>query len=263
MWSGLLAGLLALAAAGCRIQTPRFAAEILPLRLGETEVLLAVHSTDRPRPAFLVLHENERTAVEAGLEAIRARGGRLVAVQAQGERLVAFELGGETWWFDSNRVFTETGAQATLLAQNGSAPAEVLAEVRRFAEAVLEVYEAGSLDLLITLHNNTEDRYSAASYAPGGDLAEDAAGVHLPPEADPDDFFFVTDRRLYDALVPEGFPVVLQDNARVTDDGSLSVWAGQRDLPYVNVEAQHGHREAQIRMLEALARALDQLPAPE
>ncbi|MFP5288561.1 MAG: hypothetical protein ACLGI9_22690, partial [Thermoanaerobaculia bacterium] len=152
-WSTLIAGLLVLAAAGCHVQPPRLASENIPLRLGETGIAFAVHSTDRREPAFLVLHENERTVVEAGLEAIRARGGRLVQVQAQGGRLVEIELDGATWRFDPNRVFTEAGAEATLQRHNGSAPASVLAEVRRFAEAVLEIYGAGSLPVLITLHN--------------------------------------------------------------------------------------------------------------
>jgi hypothetical protein len=74
--------------------------------------------------------------------------------------------------------------------------------------------------------------------------------VHLPPESDPDDFFFVTDPDLFAGLAEEGFPVVLQDNARAT------VWAARQGIPYVNVEAQHGHRERQIEMLEALLRWL-------
>lgn len=52
---------------------------------------------------------------------------------------------------------------------------------------------------------------------------------------------------------------MLQDNVQVTDDGSLSVRAARNGLPYVNVEAQHGHREQQVRMLEALHRALARL----
>ena len=40
--------------------------------------------------------------------------------------------------------------------------------------------------------------------------------------------------------------------ALATDDGSLSVYAGQRGRPYVNVEAQHGHAREQRRMFEAL-----------
>lgn len=213
---------------------------------------------------FLVLHADERTAVEAGLETIRARGGRLVQVEARGNRLVAFEIEGETWRFDPNRIFTEAGAEATLLRYNGSAPAAVLAEVRGAAAAILEAYgtgseESGPVRPILTLHNNTDGEYSAASYLPEGDLAEDAAEVHLPTDADPDDFFFVTEPGLYAALAAEGFPVVLQDNARVTDDGSLSVWAAGQGIPYVNVEAEHGHRERQLEMLAALARVLGSL----
>jgi hypothetical protein len=251
--------LLVLAVAGCHVQPVHFPIEAIPHRLGDTEITIAVHSAEDAGPAFLVLHDNENTAVEAGLEAIRTRGGRLVEVQARGRRLVAFEMEGQTWRFDPNRVFTEAGAEATLQSHSGSAPPEILAEVRRFADAVLAVYGAESLPLLATLHNNTAGEYSALSYTPEGDHAQDAAAVHLPPGADPDNFFFVTDPTLYDALAAEGFAVVLQDNTRVTDDGSLSIWAARRGVPYVNVEARHGDREGQVRMLEALARVLPSL----
>ena len=248
----LAAGLLALAAGCFRSPAPR----AIPLQLGATEVPFAVHATDRSRLAFLVLHANERTAVEAGLEVLRTRKGRLVELQAQRRRLVTFELDGQTWRLDPNRIFTEAGAEATLQEHSGSAPPEVLAEVQKFASAVLATFEVGSLQTIVTLHNNSEGEYSAASYLPEGELALDAAAVHLPPEADPDDFFFVTDPDLYAGLAEEGFPVVLQDNERAADDGSLSVWAARQGVPYVNVESQHGHRERQIEMLEALLRRL-------
>jgi hypothetical protein len=255
------AGFLAMLAVGCQ----RAPHQAVPLQLGATEIPFAVHTTDRPGPAFLVLHADEQTAVQAGLEAIRARGGRLVEVVAQGRRYVAFEMNGETWRFDPNRIFTEAGAEATLSQRSGSAPPEVVAEVRRFANSILDAYRLDRglpprlpVDFpIITLHNNAEGEYSAASYLPEGDHAEDAIAVHLPPDADPDDFFFVTHPAIYTGLAAEGLTVVLQDNAQVTDDGSLSVWASRQDIPYVNVEAEHGHRERQIAMLEALARVLE------
>lgn len=178
-------------------------------------------------------------------------------VEGQGRRLVTFEVEGERWRFDPNRIFTEVGAEATLVEYNGSAPSAVIAEVRDLAEAILAAYGIDQGEPILALHNNSEGEYSAASYLPEGELASDASAVHLPPEADPDDFFFVTEAGLYAALAAEGFPVVLQDNARVTDDGSLSVWASRQGIPYVNVEAEHGHRERQLEMLEALARVLD------
>jgi hypothetical protein len=255
-------GLLAMTAAGCHAQPPRSVPEIVAHRLGNTEIAFAVHSTDRPQPAYLVLHDDEDTAVEAGLETLQSLGGRLVEVRARGRRLLSFDLGGQTWRFDPNRVFTDAGAEATLRSHSGGGdtPGDVLAEVRRFADAVLAVYGVNSTPLVITLHNNTEGDYSAASYMMGGGLARSAAAVHLPTGADPDDFFFVTDPGLFHALVLEGFPVVLQDNLQVTDDGSLSVWAGRRGIPYVNIEAQHGNRERQTQMLDALVRVLAKGP---
>ena len=251
------AGFLALTVLACH----RAPQQALHLRLGATEIPFAVHTTDRPGPAFLVLPADEQTAVQAGLEAIRARGGRLVEVVAQRGRYVSFEMDGETWRFDPNRIFTDAGAEETLSDRSGSAPPEVLAEVRRFANALLDAYRperSASIEFpIITLHNNTVGEYSAANYLPGSDLAGDAIAVHLPPGADPDDFFFVTDPALYTGLAAEGFTVVLQDNAQVTDDGSLSVWASRQNIPYVNIEAEHGHRERQIAMLEALARVID------
>lgn len=248
------AGLLGIC--GCHADPSALATETRLLRLGQTEIAVTVHTgpSHPDHPLFLVLHDDEDTAVTAGLGAVRARGGRLVEVRAQGRRLVAFAMAGGTWRFDPNRVFSEPGLEATLREHNGSAPVEVAAEVRRFAEEILALPDPGPL--LVTLHNNADGGYSAASYLPGGDLAGDAAFVHLPLDADPDDFFFVTDPGLYDRLAAEGFAVVLQDNARANDDGSLSVWAGRAGIPYVNVETEHGHTLRQARMLAALSRVL-------
>ncbi|HLA64677.1 MAG TPA: hypothetical protein VK610_09640, partial [Rhodothermales bacterium] len=208
---------------------------------------------------YLVVHDDENTAVAAGLAAVQTWGGRLVELHAQGERYVTFRHAGREWSVDPNRIFTEAGVRRTLRDRNGSAPAVVVLAVRRFAEAVIADY--GAPPVVVALHNNTDANYSAASYRPGGSEAAEAAAVTIPNGADPDDFFFTTDQDLYDALVAEGFSVVLQNNAGATDDGSLSVWAAQRGRPYVNVEAQHGHEWMQRHMLDALARVLEEAAA--
>lgn len=228
----------------------------VPVRLGETALTLEVHapSDSAEGVRYLVVHDDENTAVAAGLAAVQAGGGRLVELHAQGERYVTFRHAGREWSVDPNRIYTDAGARRTLRDRNGSAPAVVVLAVRRFAEAVIADY--GAPPVVVALHNNTEDNYSAASYRPGGSEAAEAAAVTIPAGADPDDFFFTTDRALYDAIAAEGFSVVLQNNAGATDDGSLSVWAAQRGRPYVNVEAQHGHEREQRRMLDALSRIL-------
>jgi hypothetical protein len=152
-------------------------------------------------------------------------------------------------------VFTDAGRARTLTALSRNTP-EARAALEALADSVLAVYAETDPAVVVTLHNNTDARYSARSYAAGGDYAADAEAVMIHDGSDPDDFFFVTDRALYDALVARGFNAVLQDNAAATDDGSLSVWAAQNGRPYVNVEAQHGHRGVQEEMIRALAEVL-------
>ena len=131
--------------------------------------------------------------------------------------------------------------------------------VERFARDLLSIYAIERADVVIALHNNTEGHYSALSYDKGGELASDAAAVFIKDGSDPDDFFFVTERAVFDALRRRGFNVVFQDNRRVTDDGSLSVYCGRAGVRYINVEAQHGHRDQQVAMLLALRNVLEEI----
>ncbi len=230
--------------------------------LGDGTVAVRVHTapiTDAlASPGFetfplnaLNLHDDEDTSVEAALDVVRQRGGRVVELVHSGGRTVTFRVGGQTYEADPNRMFTPSGRRRTLGAFSEDAPA-ARAALATFADAVLAVYSAVPPAVVVTLHNNTDGRYSARSYEPGAEYASDAAAVTVHDGADPDDFFFVTDRPLYEALVARGFNAVLQDNAAATDDGSLSVWAARQGVPYVNVEAERGHRTAQARMIDAL-----------
>ena len=234
---------------------PREAPAVRPLRLGETSVDLVLHHEEGVSLAMLNLHDDESTSVDAALDVIRQSSGRIVELSHTGDRNVIFEVDGARYEADPNRMFTEAGRERTLAALSIASP-EALAALAVFADEVLTAYTALDPAVVVTLHNNTEGRYSAASYGPGGDYEGDAEAVTIHDGSDPDDFFFVTDADLYRQLTERGFNAVLQDNARATDDGSLSVWAAQNGRPYVNVEAQHGHREEQARMIRALAEVL-------
>lgn len=225
------------------------------LALGDTVLTVVVHTARAPGLTYLNLHDNENTAVEAALDVLARHGGRLVELVHSGERNVAFRVGDSTYTFDPNRIFTDAGADTTLARLGASSPA-AHAAVRAFADAVLALLDPAALTAVVTVHNNTEASYSVLSYTGGGDYEADALFVHVASDEDADDFFFVTERGLYDRLRSEGFNAVLQDNAAATDDGSLSVYAGREGLPYVNVEAQHGHRAEQIEMLETLQEIL-------
>ena len=221
--------------------------------LGSARIQIRTHRHEGPMAdAFsaLNLHDDESTSVLAALDVIRTRGGRVVELVHTGERNVAFRVDDADFAADPNRMFTDAGRRRTLADKSRDTP-EARAALDAFAESVLAAYAPGA-PAVVTLHNNTDDNYSARSYLAGAAYATDAAAVTVHPGTDADDFFFVTDRALYDALVARGFNAVLQDNDAATDDGSLSVWAAQQGVPYVNVEAQHGHRAEQARMIEAL-----------
>ncbi len=213
---------------------------------------------------YLNLHHDEQTSVEAARNALFVPGfgnptALLCALTHTGGRNVAFDMGGQRFTFDPNRMFTDRGARLSLerLSHSDSAAADVpqavVDKVRRFAGALVDSLRLDARPYVVALHNNTEANYSAESYLPGREYAGDAAEVHLAPEADPDNFFFVTTRELFGRLSGLGFNVVLQNNETATDDGSLSVYCGRKGIGYVNVEAQHGHLEAQQRMIRALA----------
>ena len=221
------------------------------VHIGETpvEIRISERPCERDCWSAINVHDDEDTAVEAGLAVLRREGGRLVELRHGGTRNLGFRLGGEAFTVDPNRIFTDAGRARTLASLSRDTPA-ARAAVAAFADTLLAIY--GRPVLVLALHNNTEDNYSAASYAPGGTEAREAAEVRLTPGTDPDDFVFVTDPDLYRSLLESQFNVVLQNNDAMTDDGSLSVWAAQNGLRYANVEAQHGHLEADMHMIDAL-----------
>jgi hypothetical protein len=219
--------------------------------VGDREVRVLEHSCGEGGFTIFNMHDDEDTAVEASLEVIRKYGGRLIELRHNGERLISFRLGTESYRVDPNRIFTDSGLRKTLENYSTySRPA--FDEVNDFASALLSDFGLDNTGLIVTAHNNGKDEYSAESYLAGAAYENDASQVFIAEGSDPDDFFFVTGISVFEKLKEAGFNVVLQNNQTVTDDGSLSVLAGRKGIPYINCEAEKGHLEEQIRMLEAV-----------
>jgi hypothetical protein len=227
-------------------------------RVGETEIEVAITEKPGARFVYVNLHDDENTSVEAVQDVLKRSGGRLVELRHTGERIVEFTLMANDYRVDPNRIFTAAGVHATLERQSRYSDKAARA-VTRFAGELLAAYRLERVDSVIALHNNTPDMYSALSYAAEGKYAHDAEDVFIRDGSDPDDFFFVTDRAVFDALKRSEYNVVLQDNRRVTDDGSLSVYCGKANVRYVNVEAENGHLEEQTQMILDLVSILNKL----
>lgn len=229
--------------------------QIHTLPLGDDSVSVVIHSENRPGHRYLVLHDDENTAVETALATVREHGGAVLELRHRGERNVHFALEGQSYQFDPNRIFTEAGAVRTLEQESGRPVApRVVDLVRVLADSIVRFVVPDGNAPVVTVHNNTGDEYTVLSYQPGGDMEAEAQFVHLAPDEDVDDFIFTTDAEIYRWARDAGMNAVLQRMPPVTDDGSLSVYAALNDIPYVNFEAEHGHYESQLRMLTLWAR---------
>src|SRR5690606_11673915 len=222
--------------------------EICSVSLGDSTVHLAIHGSADAPVYFLNLHDNENTSVEAALEVMKTLPGRLVEIKHTGERLIAFSVGNRSYQFDPNRMFTPEGRRATL-NRYGSFSLAAEKAVAVFADTVLQVYGIDRAGCIVTLHNNTNNDFSAKSYLPGAIYEKEARKVYIEPGTDTDDFVVVTRRRFYRYFKRHGINVVLQ-HPDPTDDGSLSVYAEQLGIPYINIEAEDGHLQEQMRMIQ-------------
>lgn len=232
------------------------------LALGDASVGLSVSAAPCDDGVLLLgLHDSEQSARLAAEQAWPAPAARLAWLANGQRRALSFTVNGETYRADPNRIFTPAGVASTLAHYGKDAAAARLA-LARFAGQLLAVAGVGQASAVVALHNNHPGGYSAASYLAGGKLSAAARAVHLGEPQAPDNFFYLTDARLFAALSAQGFNVVLQDNARVPDDGSLSVFAARRGLVYVNVEARQGEVAAQRRMLVALRALLRDAQCP-
>lgn len=221
----------------------------VPLRLGDTTVIMNTRRWGSLPLVFLNVHENEVASVAAAESVLATTGGILIRLQHGGERFIDFTLSGRQYTLDPNRIYSDVGAS---LSVSPSDPAAIRA-ARDFARSLVSHLPPGPV---VALHNNTRgEPLTIYSYAPGGIYAAEAGNIHIEPGASPDDFFLVTTRPLFNALAAKRFNVVLQ-SASPTDDGSMSVYYAKHGIPYVNIEAEHGAVERQKRMVQAVVEVM-------
>lgn len=230
-------------------ETARFA-----FQLGNRKVYInkTVYDSTQ-RHVVIQLHGNETTALEAALQTMDIRGGSLLRIDHK-QRNISFQLHGKRYTFDPNRMFSRRGIQASLQKYGNYSTAAINA-IDAFARFFLSKIPDSAL--IIAMHNNSDKQFSALSYRNDRDYKDVAADLYINDVLDADDFYFLTDRKLFDELRHLGYNVVLQNNRKAPDDGSLSIWCGRRNRKYVNIEAQMGAVNTQQTMLEELLAMLE------
>jgi len=230
----------------------------VPFKIGNAIVTAEIFQHGKPWPTMINVHDDENTSVAAGKIVIEQSGGRLIALSHGGKRLVTFQLNGERYSFDPNRIFSDAGIRDTLERRSTYSEAAHRA-VKRFAAQYLEHFGLDREPVIVALHNTVDGTYSIESYRPGAEHAASAAALSISTNRSRFDFYYVTDQRFFDYLKHRDFNVVLQDNAAVTDDGSLSVYFAREGIPYINIEAELNHLNAQIEMVRVARGMLNEL----
>lgn len=227
----------------------------VPYRIGETVVLIKVseYGSERTK-VFINLHADEMTSVQAATRMLEEEGGLLIRIDNHRKRNIRFKLGGRYYQFDPNRIFSRDGIGQTL-RQLGPTSAAAINAVDGFAQRLLKLIPAAA-KYVVALHNNTDGKFGVSSYLPGADRQWDARKVYANNSQDDDDIFFTTDSILYERLAAERYNTILQDNVNVKRDGSLSVYCGERNIPYLNCETQHGKVQQYSEMIRFASRQI-------
>lgn len=200
---------------------------------------------------FVALHQDETTAVAAFYQFQQNnwfKDLRFFQLLQKSDRLIYFYNTKKQFAVDPNRMFSIAGIQASLKIHNKKKmiPTDLVDEIHSFADSLLHhILPKDSTVYIVALHNNTNKNYSILSYKNSNDVDT----IHLSSIDDPDDFYLVTERSDFNFFVGRNRNVALQSK-QAFDDGSLSIYCQQRNIPYINIEAEHGHLQQQELMIK-------------
>jgi len=218
--------------------------------LEEEKVWVNIYEGPRPGLTFVNLHDNENTSAEAAKVYIRSHGGRLVELIHGRGREVVIRRHGILNRFDPNRMFTENGLRQTLDYFHNLSN-ENIAIATDFAQKLAGIINVGKAKAIISVHNNTPGKLTIKDFQPGQWYGDDAREVFINPAEHPDDFFFTNSPTVFRALRTLRYNAALMA-VDPPDRGTLGNYVNNSAGIYILVEAEHGHLDRQIRMLEDL-----------
>ncbi len=229
---------------------PGTTASTTTLYLGEERVWVHVHEGPTPGLTFVNIHDDEDTALEAAKLYIRDHGGRLVELRHGRGRDVVIRRNGVLDRFDPNRMFTENGLRHSLYLL-GNLSNENYALTADFASTVASFIGIERDKVIIAVHNNTPGKLTIKDFQSGQLYGDYAREVFINPVEDPDDFFFTNSPTVFRALRTLRYNAALMA-VNPPDRGMLANYVNNSGGIYILVEAEHGHLDRQIRMLEDL-----------
>lgn len=228
-------------------------------KLGDKTVPLSISQYGNLSEIVCVnLHDNEFTSVQAARLVLEQKGGLLIKLDNNRQRVIRFRLRGKNYAFDPNRIFSRAGIEQTL-RENSTVDIYAIEEIEKFAARLLSLIP-DETTCVVALHNNSENAYSVKSYLPGNDREKDAREVYANDKQDMDDIVLTTDSILFKKMADWGYNSIWQHNERAKKDGSLSVFYGEKNKRYINIETEHGRLSQYIEMFSKLLDILNEEP---
>ncbi len=196
---------------------------------------------------YLLIHGNEETARRVLTGHMHQANGTAWLVVNRA-RVVLFQHGN----LDPNRLFSREGAERNLRSLNQTWTPEHLTKaldyLDRHRHEVIDAVRPGGADVLIATHNN--EAYSV------NDELQISNQVALNDASHPHEFCLATDPRDFALLARGPYNVVLQNQPKGDEDGSLSRYAALHNWRYVNLEVAMGNYDKQREMLAWIDRTL-------
>lgn len=256
----LTKALLAMSFAFCfaqHVSAAELSKTVKTLMLGETAVNINIYETKNNEITFFAPHYNERPGAETTKKLIAEKGGRLIEIEsldANGNPLrnLRFNFQNESYSVDPNRIFTANGRKCSNFSP------ETNALISNFAAELLKIIITADHNKhipIVAVHNNKDvndkelsernQDLTATSFVRPGVYDSQVQGVYLSNvEPDADNFIFLSTPEFLAYFAEKDFNVAIQkpskqlfsENCQI-DDGSLSVYFGQKNVPYINLEA--------------------------
>ena len=218
------------------------------VEIGDNVVRVRSYETKGLPILFVALHDNENTGIRAAHNAINAYGGRLIELRAINQRWIPFNVGERRVLFDPNWMFSVSGVKRSLRDYRVYS-LKACRMVTSFSRRIIEELDVDSFKVVVSLHNNTDGHFSILSYGRKGRYASQVRKLHISEHSDVDDFFLVTDINMFRYIKMKNYNVVLVKKHVVAGDGSLMGYSVERDVDYLNIEAQHLHFSKQREMI--------------
>ena len=218
------------------------------VEIGDSVVRVRSHEKKGLPILFVALHDNEDTGIPAAHNAINRYGGRLIELRAVDQRWIPFNVDGRSVVFDPNWMFSVIGVKRCLRDYNVYS-LNACRMVTSFSRRIIEELDVDRFKVIVSLHNNTNNRFSILSYRRNGRYASQVRKLHIREHSDVDDFFLVTNLGMFRYIKTKNYSVALVKIHVVAGDGSLMGYSVEQGVDYINIETQHLHFSEQKKMI--------------